>query len=130
MAFLALPGLALGQTATPTPVNGLCKRVLAYYTSWSSSSYGASSVPYGKLTHICYAFVTPNTNGTLNNTYGALYSGGPLNADCTSLVANAHAHGVQVLVSCGGAGVPASTFSSLMADAAAVSQFVDNLYGM
>lgn len=128
--FLLTSVNAGAQTPTPTAVNNLCKRVLAYYTSWSTGSYNAGNVPYNKLTHICYAFVTPNLNGTLNGTNGGLYAGGSLNVDCAGLVTNAHANGVKVLISCGGAGVPGSTFSSLLANAAAVSTFVNSLYGM
>ena len=118
------------QTATPTAVNGLCKRVVAYYTSWTSGSYDAAVVPYTQLTHINYAFVTPNSDGSLNGIYGSLYTGGALSADLTSLVANAHSHGVKVLISVGGAGVPASTFSALAANSTAVSNFASNVYGM
>lgn len=115
---------------TRTVAAVLCKRVVAYYTSWTAGNYSASMVPYGNLTHINYAFVTPNSDGTLNGIFGSPYTGGSLSADCANLVSGAHGAGGKVLISVGGAGVPASTFSTLAANAAAVSTFVNNVYGM
>src|SRR5581483_8061446 len=115
---------------TRTVAAVLCKRVVAYYTSWTTGNYSASMVPYGNLTHINYAFVTPNSDGTLNGIFGSPYTGGSLSTDCANLVSGAHGAGGKVLVSVGGAGVAASTFSTLAANAAAVSTFVNNVYGM
>jgi GH18 family chitinase len=108
----------------------LCKRVVAYYTSWTAGNYSASMVPYGNLTHINFAFVTPNTDGTLNGVFGSPYTSGILSTDCANLVTGAHGAGAKVLISIGGAGVPSATFSALAANAAAVSTFVNNVYGM
>lgn len=113
----------------PTVGAPLCKRVGAYYTSWTTG-YNASMVPYANLTHLNYAFVTPNSDGTLNGIYGSLYTGGSLSSDCASLISNAHSHGVKVLISVGGAGVPSSLFRTLASNASAVSTFAANVYGM
>ena len=80
--------------ATQTSVNGSCRNVLAYYTSWSKPAYSAADIPYGKLTHICHAFLLPNADGSLPVPAGFLEAG---------LIPNAHSHGVKVLVSVGGA---------------------------
>lgn len=109
--------------ATYSPItNGLCKRVLAYYAGWSSGTYGAAQVPYTKLTHICYAFITPNSDGSLNTS--GLYN----TTDGASLISNAHAKGVKVLISVGGASVSASTFSTLVASSTARANFVTQVY--
>lgn len=91
------------------------KRILAYYPDWQS--YKQDKIPYSKLTHICHAFTEPNTSGVLN---------GPTIE--TNLITNAHANGVKVLISVGGAAVPASTFSTLMNNTTARNNLVNNLY--
>ena len=64
---------------------------IGYLPSWSGS---VSSVQYQYLTHINYAFVLPNSNGTLQAV--------PDPAKLSSLVSTAHSRGVKVLVSLGG----------------------------
>lgn len=80
------------RTVTPVPA-GSCPIVLAYYTSWADP-YTAASIPYNKLTHICHAFIWPNADGTLNVPAGFVEP---------ALLTNAHANGVKVLISLGGA---------------------------
>ncbi|WP_344846436.1 glycosyl hydrolase family 18 protein [Kribbella ginsengisoli] len=64
---------------------------IGYLPSWAGS---VSAVQYSKLTHINYAFVLPNSNGTLQ--------GVPDSGKLSSLVSTAHANGVKVSLSIGG----------------------------
>jgi hypothetical protein len=66
-------------------------KVVGYMPSWAGD---VNTVQYSKLTHINYAFILPNTNGTLQG----LDNPGKL----SSLVSNAHANGVKVSISVGG----------------------------
>lgn len=66
-------------------------KIVGYMPSWSGD---VNKVQYSKLTHINYAFVLPNTNGTLQG----LDNPGKLQ----SLVSKAHANGVKVSISIGG----------------------------
>ncbi len=121
------PTLAFTATPTFTPtsstviVNGLCKRVVAYYTGWNSSSYGAAQVPYTKLTHINYAFIIPS------GTTGALDTSGFNTTDGASLISNAHANGVKVLISVGGA-TGSANFSTIAASATSRNNFATQVY--
>lgn len=64
---------------------------VGYQPSWSSN---IGSIPYNKLTHINYAFVLPNANGTLQGT--------PEPGRLQQLVSGAHASGVKVSIAVGG----------------------------
>ena len=55
----------------------------------------ASSIPWGQLTHIAHAFVLPSATGDLKSLAGYVD---------TELLTTAHAHGVKVVASIGGAG--------------------------
>ncbi|GHJ47745.1 hypothetical protein Cs7R123_50870 [Catellatospora sp. TT07R-123] len=97
-AAVALLTAAAGVTAALLPAtsanavtlpNGF--KSIGYMPSWAGS---VGSVQYGKLTHINYAFVLPNSNGTL----GAVDNASKL----SSLVSTAHANGVKVSISIGG----------------------------
>ncbi|MEV4313176.1 glycosyl hydrolase family 18 protein [Actinocrispum sp. NPDC049592] len=66
-------------------------RSIGYMPSWSGS---VNAVQYTKLTHINYAFVLPNSNGTLQ--------GVPDGNKLSQLVSLAHNNGVKVSLSIGG----------------------------
>jgi hypothetical protein len=66
-------------------------KVVGYMPSWAGD---VNTVQYSKLTHINYAFILPNSNGTLQG----LDNPGKL----SNLVTKAHASGVKVLISVGG----------------------------
>jgi GH18 family chitinase len=66
-------------------------KVVGYMPSWAGD---VNTVQYSKLTHINYAFILPNSNGTLQG----LDNPGKL----SSLVTKAHANGVKVSISVGG----------------------------
>ena len=96
---------------------GQAIRVVGYATSWSGD---AGSIQYTKLTHINYAFLLPNSNGSTQ----AIDNPGKLQ----TIVGSAHANGVKVLISVGGwmNGDP-SPFVNLSANGTARANFVNNM---
>jgi GH18 family chitinase len=101
----------LEPTATPTPP---AFRIIAYATDGIIESI----IPYDKLTHINYSFLTPKDDGTFN----------PINNGWKlKLIAqNGHAHNVKVLISVGGWGWD-KQFETVAADPLLRSAFVKNL---
>src|SRR5687768_6088700 len=88
--------------------------ILAYATD----GIFADIIPYNKLTHINYAFLTPKADGTFN----------PINNSwkLKQIVKDAHEHSVRVCISVGGWGWDAQ-FEELAADPEVRSAFVQNL---
>ena len=96
-------------TPPPTPF-----RIIGYVTEDAIPEL----VPYDKLTHLNYAFVIPNADGTfhgVNNPW-----------KLKAIVEKAHAQGVQVLVSVGGWGWD-TEFEQLAADPQTRAAFVSGL---
>jgi hypothetical protein len=83
--FLALLAFATVQKAAAQ------FKVVGYMPSWAGD---VNTVQYTKLTHINYAFILPNTNGTLQGLDNP--------SKLSSLVTKAHANGVKVQISVGG----------------------------
>jgi chitinase len=105
---------AASQAAAALP-NGF--RSVGYMPSWSGS---VNSVQYSKLTHINYAFVLPNSNGTLQ--------GVPDGGKLSSLVSLAHANGVKVSLSIGGWNDGNdSAFEALAGNSGARTTFVNSV---
>ena len=98
---------------TPTPVPADF-RIIAYVTD----AIVESVIPYPKLTHINYAFLTPTGDGTFN-TIGNAWK-------LQRIAKNAHAHGVKVLISVGGWGWE-KQFAAVTATPELRSVFVRNL---
>jgi chitinase len=92
-------------------------RVIGYLPSWTGD---VNAVQYGKLTHINYAFLLPNSDGSVQ----AIDNPTKLQ----SLVAKAHASNVKVLISVGGwmNGNPAP-FESIGGNAGYTNTFATNL---
>jgi len=92
-------------------------RVVGYATSWSGT---ADAIQYSKLTHINYAFLLPNSDGSIQ----AIDNPAKLQA----IVGSGHANGVKVLISVGGwmNGDP-SPFVNLSGNGTARANFVNNL---
>lgn len=90
-------------------------RIIAYVTNAYPSM---KLIPYQQLTHINYAFVIPNADGTLQ----PIANGWKLE----ELVEYAHQNGVKVLASVGGWGWDAE-FEALAAEAASRARFLDAL---
>ncbi len=90
-------------------------KVIGYLPSWEGD---VSSIQYTKLTHINYAFLTPQNNGALD----------PLDnlSKFTSLVSTAHSHSVKVMISVGGGG-GGDAFHSIVANSGYRTTFVNNM---
>ena len=80
-------------TSSFIPKTYTCQ-VVGFYPSWAYDIMPVRDIPWDKVTRIVYAFAEPNTDGTINTS--ALSGIGQL-AD------SAHAHGVEVYFSIGGA---------------------------
>ena len=68
--------------------------LVGYYAEWKKSSFPASAIQWGTLTHLAEAFFLPEVDGGIANA-------GTLADD--ALVAAAHANGVKIIASVGGA---------------------------
>jgi chitinase len=100
-------------SSTPTPgTTGF--RVIAYVTAAAVPS----TIPYDSLTHINYAFLLPNEDGTFQELLNTWMVG--------ELVRSAHQHNVKVLISVGGWGLDPQ-FEALAASGSTRTVFVQNL---
>jgi len=100
-------------------MNATTARVVGYFPTWQGS---VSAIPYNKLTHILYAFALPTTSGGLT---GIAMSG---DTRLASLVTQAHANGVKVLISVGGWNdTNDATFAQMAASSTARASFVSNV---
>lgn len=94
--------------------------VLGYYPAQMRNRLPAEKVDFETLTHLCHAFIRPNTDGTLD--YGA-------NFLYPELIEAAHAAGRKVLVSVGGGGGGKAVegFPPVSASPALRKKFIANL---
>jgi chitinase len=124
----ATPTAAAAPVAAPAAAAALPNgfRSIGYMPSWAGS---VNSVQYSKLTHINYAFVLPNSNGTLQ--------GVPDGGKLSSLVSLSHSNGVKVSLSIGGWNDGNdSAFEALAANSGSRTTFVNavvsviNQYGL
>ncbi len=109
MTKTAIPNLQ----NSPTPSRSGF-RVVAYVTGAAV----ASTIPYEKLTHINYAFLLPNEDGTFQELVNTWLIG--------QLVSLAHKQNVKVLISVGGWGLD-QQFEKMAADPGTRAAFVQNL---
>lgn len=109
-----LGALPVGGSQHPSASSA--KRLLAYYPYWNVS-YRAAQIPYTKLTHIAHAFLIPNADGSLTAPDGYIEP---------DLLTRAHAAGVSVLASVGGASDSAN-FPIIAADASLRAAFADHV---
>jgi len=123
VALLALAGTVAALAAhAPAQAavlpNGF--KSVGYMPSWSGS---ATAIPYGKLTHINYAFVLPNANGSLT----PVENPGKLQ----QIVQLGHANNVKVQIAIGGWNDGNdSGFEQMAANAGARSAFVTNVVNL
>jgi len=103
----------LMPTETPVPEPEPF-RIVAYATDGIIESL----IPYDKLTHINYSFLTPKDDGTFN----LINNGWKLKL----ITENAHKHNVKVLISVGGWGWD-QQFETVAADPSLRSAFVQSL---
>ncbi len=109
MAKANSPILEKSPTASPASF-----RVVAYVTE----AIIPALIPYDKLTHINYAFLIPNEDGTFRELLNTWKTG--------ELVSLAHKQNVKVLISVGGWGWDAQ-FERLAASPSTRAAFVQNL---
>ena len=112
----ATPVQAPEPTSAPTmtPVPSPSFIILAYATD----GIFADIIPYEQLTHINYAFLIPNADGTFENINNAW--------KLKQIVETAHSHDVRVSISVGGWGWDAQ-FEEMAASLEYRSAFVQNL---
>ena len=107
---------------------GICSAYAAplfigYYPDWGKwhkPAYTVDKVPYNKLTHVLWSFITPNTDGTLRGDAAE----NPSALD--SMVTLAHAVGTKVIVSLGGGG-QSENFAPVAKDNTLRQKFVASL---
>ena len=96
---------------------------IGYYPDWGKwhkPAYTVDKVPYEKLTHVLWSFITPNTDGTLHGDA----ADDPSALD--EMVALAHAAGTKVIVSLGGGG-QSENFVPVASNDALRQKFIGNL---
>ncbi|WP_432833117.1 glycosyl hydrolase family 18 protein [Dactylosporangium sp. CA-092794] len=119
-AATAAAGVAVVLAAQPaanaaTLPNGF--KSIGYMPSWAGS---ANAIQYTKLTHINYAFILPNSNGSLQGLDNP--------SKLQSIVSQGHAAGVKVSISIGGWNDGNdSAFEALAGNATARTAFVNNV---
>ncbi|MFC3502845.1 glycosyl hydrolase family 18 protein [Micromonospora krabiensis] len=119
--LLALTTAAAGLVLTPTAAEAVVLpnnfKSVGYLPSWAGS---VNSVQYNKLTHINYAFVLPNSNGTLRAVENP--------SKLSSLVSLGHANNVKVSIAIGGWNDgDDSAFEALAANAGSRTTFVNSV---
>lgn len=92
--------------------------ILGYSASWVDAVYPPAAYDYSGLTHIARSFLLPHADGSLTSA-----------SDYWSddLEQGAHAHGVKLLASVGGAADNANEWLGMARDAAAKQRFFDSL---
>jgi len=96
--------------------------VTAYYAGWMQSALPASAIDYTAMTHINYFAIVPNSDGSIDlSGNGVTY-----NSNAKTLVTNAHAHGVKVILTVGGWSTE-SAFNGATGTSATRAIFINNL---
>ncbi len=103
------------RASPTTEATGERFRIVGYVTDWDAI---VGQIPFDKLTHINYAFLVPNPDGT----FQALRNPWKLR----EVVTQAHAQGVKVLISVGGWGWD-DEFEQMAADPQSRAKFVQEL---
>lgn len=107
MVFLALLGAGQAEAY----------RVIGYFPYWRHSFI--SSIDFNQFTHLNYFHIWPNSNGSLDTQ-------GVNTSNLSDFVNQAHAAGVTVSISVGGAGV-SDGFPAMAASASARTTFIQNI---
>lgn len=92
--------------------------ILGYSASWADGAYPPSAYDYSGMTHVARSFLAPHADGSL--TYGSDFWS-------PELEQGAHAHGVKLLASIGGAAENANEWLGMARNDAAKKRFFDSL---
>ena len=90
------------------------RTVVGYYYFWDRQSFPYSEIEYSKLNCIAYAFVIPNSDGTITTEQGASWN----DFLYPQLIATAHNDYVKVVISVGGYNSVATANFSLLCKSA------------
>ena len=121
LASLLLLAACAGQSAYIPMVGANYRipsdfKIVGYFPSWSGDP---KTIRYRDLTHVCYAFASPTSDGG----YAKIDNEDRL----IDVVTRAHAERVKVLLSLGGGGaVDPDAFDTIAADPALTAAFVEN----
>lgn len=115
MKINKLIGCILGLAGFVNAQNADAQFKIVGYSAYYDNS-APSSLQYSQVTHVLYAFLAPNSNGSLNSV--------PDLSRMESIVSAGHAAGVKVMISCQ---TTASTWGSLAYNSGYVSTFVNNM---
>ena len=119
MTFMAATNYAKAETVNKTVDN---QKIIGYYTSWSWSG-AVDNIQFDKLTHINYAFLIPQKDGSVL----------PIENESMmkDMISKAHNNGVKVLISVGGwsyQNIPLqSTFEAMANNETSRKAFVKNV---
>src|ERR1700753_3779025 len=106
---------AAGGKTTPRALTAASSfKVMGYLPDWAGD---VTQVQYSKLTHLCYAFMIPNSDGSLQ---------GIDQGRLASMVSLGHAAGTKILISVGGGG-GGGGFAGIVASATNRTNFVNNM---
>lgn len=115
LVFLSITGLLSPTKLKENPDDK--KLVVAYYPFYNKIFYTHNDITYKNLTHICHAFIKPDSLGKLLVDDNFIYP---------ELVNEAHKNGVNILVSVGGWGGDKG-FGNVTSDKIARDNFIKNL---
>lgn len=115
--IVVLTGMAVLVLALVPERSFSGEKIVGYYAAWKSGILPCNEIEYSNLTDIIIAFAVPDSDGTLS-----CYPGIPF----PQLVDSAHAHGINVLLSIGGAG-GGTYFPNVTADSASRAVFIKNI---
>ncbi len=99
-------------------------KVVGYYPSWKPDKL--QFVDFGIVTHVCYAFAIPTSDGALRDLENP--------ETAKELIRSAHANGAKVLLSIGGWSYNDTplegVFMEATSDSAKVQKFAENIFAM
>ncbi len=113
MKFVKILFLLIGLFSSGQSSNIL----LGYYPSWNQNIFSADDIRWNNLTHICHAFVWPQSDGSLAYENGFFYP---------ALNRKAHEKGKKILFSIGGASM-SYNFSAVLADTSKRARFINDI---
>ena len=107
--------LILGLAGMVSVQNAEAQFKIVGYSAYYDNS-GPSATQYGQVTHVVYAFLAPNSNGSLQTV--------PNLSRMQGIVSAGHAAGVKVMISCQ---TTAATWGALAYNSSYITTFVNNM---